>query len=73
MAKNEGVYRSRKRMLIDNLLGGIMWSIGVWIGTTLIAVILLTFLSKVDFVAVVADFITEVTKHMAKNRSFFPF
>jgi hypothetical protein len=50
-----------------------MWSIGVWIGTTLIAIILLTFLSKVDFLAVVADFITEVTKHMAKNRSFFPF
>lgn len=73
MAKSEGVYRSRKRMLIDNLLGGVMWSIGVWVGTTLIAIIVFYLLSKVDFVAVIGDFVSEVTKHMAKNRSFFPF
>ncbi len=73
MAKSEGVYRTRKRMLIDNLLGGVMWSFGVWIGTTIIAIIVFFFLSKVDFVAVVGDFMVQVTKHMARNRSFFPF
>lgn len=73
MEKSNNVYRSRAKMLLDNFLGGVVWSFGVWVGTALIAVIIIYFLSKVDLVPIVGNFVSEVTKYMAKDRSFLPF
>lgn len=73
MEKNNEVYRSRRKMLLDNFLGGIVWAFGVWVGTTIIAVIVFYFISKVDFVPIVGNFVSEVTKYIAHDKSFFPF
>jgi hypothetical protein len=62
MEGNEKVYRSRKKIIFDNFLGGISWSFGVWIGTSII--LLLTFLiaSKVDFVPIIGNFVAETLR-----------
>jgi hypothetical protein len=56
-----------------DFLGGISWSFGVWIGTSII--LLLTFLiaSKVDFVPIIGNFVAEITKYVAVHNSPFHF
>ncbi len=60
-------------MLFDNFLGGIMWSIGVWIGTTFIIALLVFFLSKIDFIPVIGSFVGKVMDYAVKSNSPFPF
>lgn len=69
----EKVYRSRKRMLLDNFLGGIVWSLGVWVGSVIILGLILYFISKVDLVPLIGDFLSNVTKYMAKKNPILPF
>lgn len=69
----EKVYRSRGKMLLDNFLGGIVWSIGAWVGSAIIIALLLYFLSKVDLVPIVGDFLSNVTKYMAQKSPLIPF
>lgn len=64
MAKSENVYRSRKKMLFDNFLGGIFWSIGVWIGTTFIIAFIVFLFGKVNLVPMVGDFVADVMKYI---------
>lgn len=60
-------------MMLENFLGGISWSLGVWIGTTFIIAILVFLLSKIDFVPVIGDFVGKVMSHAAKVNSPFNF
>ncbi len=69
----EKVYRSRAKMLLDNFLGGIVWALGVWVGTTVIIAVLIYFISRIDFIPIIGDFIAKITEHVAKENSFLPF
>lgn len=69
----EKVYRSRAKMLLDNFLGGIVWAVGVWVGTTVIIAVLIYFISRIDFIPIIGDFIAKITEHVAKENSFLPF
>ena len=73
MEKNEQVYRTKKRMLLDNFLGGISWSLGVWVGTTVVIALLVFLLSKIDLIPVIGSFVAEITKYVAKTNSPFNF
>ncbi len=73
MEKSENIYRSRKKMMLENFLGGISWSLGVWIGTTFVIALLVFLLSKIDFVPVIGDFVAKVMSHAAKVNSPFNF
>lgn len=73
MEKNENVYRSRRKMILDNFIGGISWSVGVWVGTTFIIAILVFLLSKVDFIPLIGDFVGKVMGYAARANSPFPF
>jgi hypothetical protein len=65
MGKSENVYRSRKKMLVDNFMGGIMWSLGVWIGTTVIIALLAFILSKINLIPIVGSFVAAIAKYVA--------
>ena len=65
MQPHEQVHRSRKRMLIDNFLGGIAWSLGVFIGSTIVVTIIVFALSKVNLVPIVGTFVANVTQDVA--------
>jgi hypothetical protein len=73
MEKSENIYRSRKKMLLDNFLGGIVWSIGVWIGTTIIVALLVYFFSKINFIPIIGDFVAEISKYVASQNTPFHF
>jgi hypothetical protein len=59
---HEKIYRSKKRIIFDNFLAGIAWGVGSVIGATIFIAILAYFLSKINFVPVVGDFVTEVNQ-----------
>jgi len=73
MEKNELVYRSRKKILFDNFLGGLVWSLGMWLGTTVIVGVSIYLFSKIDIVPIIGDFVADISKYVVKDRSFFPF
>lgn len=60
-------------MMLENFLGGISWSLGVWVGTTFIIAILVFILSKVDFVPVIGDFVGKVMNYVTKVNTPFNF
>jgi hypothetical protein len=64
MEKSENIYRSRKKMLFDNFLGGIVWSIGVWVGTTIVIALVVYLLSKVNYIPVIGDFVANIINYV---------
>ncbi|MDO8269743.1 MAG: DUF5665 domain-containing protein [Candidatus Levybacteria bacterium] len=73
MAKSENVYRSRKRMLIDNFFGGITWALGVWVGTTIVIAFLAYFISQINLIPALGSFVAEVSKYAEQSKSPFNF
>ena len=71
--KKDKVYRGQLKMILDNFLGGIAWSFGMWIGTTVILILSFYFLSKINFVPIIGDFVSQVSKDAASKTSPFPF
>lgn len=69
MEPKDKVYRSRKKMILDNFLGGLSWSLGVFIGGTIVVSILVFALSKVNLIPIIGDFISEITKNVLQNNS----
>ncbi len=54
------VYHPRLKLITDNFLGGIAWSLGVFIGTTIVISLLGVILSKINFLPVIGSFINQV-------------
>lgn len=64
---HEKVYRTKKRIIIDNFVGGIAWAIGATLGAAIIITVLSSLLNKLDFVPLVGDFVSSVTEYMEKR------
>lgn len=71
MEPHEKVHRSRKKMLLDNFLGGIAWSLGVTIGGALVIALFAFILSNVNYVPVVGDFVLNVADYISQNQRPF--
>jgi len=54
-------------MIIENFIGGIAWSIGVFIGGTIVVTILIFAFSKIDLVPFVGDFVAKVTEEVVQK------
>lgn len=63
----EKVGRNRKRMFVDNFIGGIAWAVGVFVGGTIVISILLFAFSKIDLVPIVGDFVINVVENIAQK------
>lgn len=59
--------RTKKQMLLDNFLGGISWALGVWVGTTIIIALVVFLASKVNYIPIVGNFVSEVSKFVQQN------
>lgn len=59
---DQNVYRPRKRMMMDNFLGGMMWSFGTLIGGIIIIISAGVFLSKIDLVPIVGGWLRDVVQ-----------
>lgn len=69
MQPNEKIERNRKKMIIDNFLGGISWSLGVFAGGTIVVAILIFIFSKVNLVPIFGGFLSDVTKNVLQSNS----
>ncbi len=64
MEQYEKVHRSSKKMLLDNFLGGISWSLGVFVGGTIVIGAISLIFSKIDLIPVIGDFVAEITRYV---------
>jgi hypothetical protein len=62
--KHELIYRGRKEIFINNLIGGIGWSFGAIIGTALLLGVLGLIAKNINFVPIVGDFVSNVVDYV---------
>ncbi|MBI2032626.1 MAG: hypothetical protein HYT09_03185 [Candidatus Levybacteria bacterium] len=67
--KYERVERSKKEIMVNNFLGGIMWGIGVTLGLALLFGILGILVSRVDFVPIVGNFISSIIQFVINQNT----
>jgi Na+-translocating ferredoxin:NAD+ oxidoreductase RnfA subunit len=60
MEKYEQIKESRKRIFINNFIGGIAWALGATIGLALIVTILTLILKNVNVIPVIGNFIGNI-------------
>lgn len=65
---HERVHRSRKKMMLDNFLGGISWSLGVVIGGAFVLAILGFVVSRINVVPFVGDFVGQIIYFVETNQ-----
>ena len=58
----KNVERSLGKIIVNNFIGGIFWSLGAIIGTTIIVSAIAYFVSRVDVIPILGHFIAEVLK-----------
>jgi len=67
MEKYEQVSSSRKRIFLNNFIGGIAWALGATIGLALIVTILALILKNVNFIPIVGDFVAKVIQFVIEK------
>ncbi len=67
MQPHEKVERNRKQMALNNFIGGIMWALGVFIGSTIVVAIISMLFSKVDLIPVIGTFVAKITLYVQSN------
>lgn len=67
MQPHEGIYRSKKQIILNNFIGGISWGLGATIGLSLVLTILGIILSKVNLIPIVGDFASQITTFVLQN------
>lgn len=65
--------KSRKAELLDKFLGGLVSSIGSWVGTTIVVGIFVFFLSRIDLVPIVGSFVASLMKYVTTANPPFMF
>lgn len=63
MEPHEKVYKTRKRIFIDNFIGGIAWALGATVGIAIIGFLI----SKIDLVPLVGNFVADVNEYILQN------
>jgi len=54
------IYRSRPRMMFDNFLGGIAWSLGTFFGAAVVVGIIIFVLSKINLVPIIGSWMAKI-------------
>lgn len=62
------IYRSRGKMMMDNFLGGMMWSLGTLVGGAIILIVVGIFISKIDFVPIIGNWTHNILQETLKNQ-----
>lgn len=56
-----------KRRFLLGVIGGLGWGLGITLGTALVVVILAFFVSRIDFVPILGQFLANVIKASQPN------
>ena len=68
MEAKDRIYKNRKRMIADNFIGGIAWSLGVVIGGTITLAILSFILGHINVLPVVGEFVGQIVEFVEQNQ-----
>lgn len=60
-------YRSRKRIIIDNFLGGISWGVGSVIGATLVVAFIIFVLTKLQEIPFLGNLIQIILREISRQ------
>lgn len=60
--KSERIYKSRKRLILDNFMGGIAWSLGTFIGFGAVAVLIGYVFSQINLIPIIGSWISDIMK-----------
>ncbi len=63
------IHRSRKKMLLDNFMGGIAWGFGTVVGGTLVILLIGYMLSKIELVPIIGDWVHAIIQEAQKHSS----
>lgn len=67
---HHNVTHSRKEIIANNFLGGIAWGVGSAIGATILIALLGLLFSRLDYVPVIGDIVSEVTSYVESRNAF---
>lgn len=62
------IYRPRGKMMLDNFLGGMMWSLGTLVGGAIILIVVGIIISKIDFVPIIGNWTHNILQETLKNQ-----
>lgn len=65
--KYELPYRSRREIMVNNFIGGLSWSIGAFIGITLLSVAVGLIISKINLVPVIGQWLSQILQEATRN------
>lgn len=60
-------YKTKGQIILDNFLGGISWSLGTIVGFTLIAILAGFFISRINLIPVIGNWLTDIIRHTSQN------
>ncbi len=70
------IYRARKKILLDNFLGGIAWGLGTVTGGTLVLTVVIIVISyllgKIELVPIIGEWVQAITQEVAKHQTTRP-
>lgn len=61
------VERPLGKLIVNNFLGGVAWSLGVLIGTGIIFSIIAFIVSKIDFIPILGQFLANIIQSAQTN------
>lgn len=65
---HERVYRTKKRIMIDNFVGGIAWGLGATIGLAIVFTLLGLILNNIGVVPILGEFILNINEYVLQNQ-----
>lgn len=67
MEPHEKIYRSKKKIFIDNFVGGIAWGLGGALGLAIILALSGFIINNVNLVPFAGEFVAEVIKYIQND------
>ncbi|OGH12773.1 MAG: hypothetical protein A2776_02845 [Candidatus Levybacteria bacterium RIFCSPHIGHO2_01_FULL_40_10] len=67
----DSIYKNKKQIFINNLIGGLAWAIGATVGLAIIVAALGFIVSNANVVPIVGDFIVEINEYVIKKSPRF--
>lgn len=61
------IYKNRRTIFTDNLIGGIGWGIGGAIGLAIVLAVSAVFIGNIGFVPVIGDFILNINDYVLQK------
>ncbi len=69
MEQHEKIYRSKKQIFVNNLVGGVAWGLGATVGVSIFIALLGIILNNVNLIPVIGDFVSQISDYVSKSNS----